>query len=438
MYRKFCFSVFLAGFLFLAGSSALFAQTAPVSGRVELKKADGTTEPVTGALVEVFRSDVKGKFPSDKTDKKGQFSFAGLPLGATFIFSVSAAGASPGYVPNIKAGMDKLLITLSEGDGKRWTEEEVRQGNSPSPAPAANKQARQPSVDEKKAIAERAKLEAEYAAKKQEAEGKNAIISKSLTDGNKAFNEKNYDLAITTYSEGIAADPTYVGSAPVLLNNKGVALKIRAVDSYNKATKSTDPAEKTATMAKAKQDMQDSLESFTNSWTILKNAPPVEITDKANYDKAKYDALNGLTETYRLSVATKTNVAKAADAKEAFDAYLALETDAAKKAKVQVTFGDVMLEAGESDMALAAYRVALEASPDNPDALAGVGFSLVNLGFLNDDKTKLQEGANFLQKFANAAPDTHKYKADALGLIETLKTEQKVTPQKVTSTKKKT
>ena len=79
----------------------------------------------------------------------------------------------------------------------------------------------------------------------------------------------------------------------------------------------------------------------------------------------------------------------------------------------------------------------LESSPDNVDALAGAGLSLVNLGFINTDKTKLQEGANLLQKFVGVAPDTHKFKADVVGLMETLKKEQNVTPQKVAAPAKK-
>ncbi|MBO0200996.1 hypothetical protein, partial [Vibrio alginolyticus] len=71
--------------------------------------------------------------------------------------------------------------------------------------------------------------------------------------------------------------------------------------------------------------------------------------------------------------------------------------------------------------------------PDNLDALAGLGLSLVNAGYINNNKEQLQEGANYLQKYAAAAPDGHKYESDALGLIESLKAEQKITAQKVTT-----
>ncbi|MDQ3179902.1 MAG: carboxypeptidase-like regulatory domain-containing protein, partial [Acidobacteriota bacterium] len=122
MFRKNYFTFLLAVVLFLVGGVSVFAQNAPVGGRVELKKADGTTEPVAGALVEVFRTDIKAKLPAAKTDKKGNFAFAGLPLGATFVFSISGSNISPEIFPNIKAGAQNLVITVNQGEGKRWTE----------------------------------------------------------------------------------------------------------------------------------------------------------------------------------------------------------------------------------------------------------------------------------------------------------------------------
>ncbi|MEK7855828.1 MAG: hypothetical protein AAB288_07045, partial [Acidobacteriota bacterium] len=60
-----------------------FSQGAPVRGKVELKKADGTVVPVAEAIVEVFRTDAKGSLPSAKTNKRGEFSFVQFPVGQT-------------------------------------------------------------------------------------------------------------------------------------------------------------------------------------------------------------------------------------------------------------------------------------------------------------------------------------------------------------------
>jgi len=429
----------LALALIVIGGSVIFAQTAPVSGKVELQKADGTKVPVQGALVEVYRVDIKSTMPSDKTDKKGNFSFAGLPLGATFVLSVSAPGAKPGYLPNVKPGSpnsDKLLVTLQEGDGKRWTEQEIRDALSGASTASGGQQTAELTEEQKKAKAEYDKQVAEVTAKNKEIENKNTIITAALKAGNDAFNAKNYDLAIDKYTEGINADPAYAGSAPVLLNNKGVALKIRGIDEYNRGVKSTDAAEKAALTAKAKQDLLDSQAAFASSWKILKNAPAGEIQNQATADKGKYDALVGLTEVYRLIAATKAGTPNAAEAKEAFDAYVAVEPDAAKKAKVQITYGDIMREAGDSAAAIEAYRSVLTTTPDNPDALAGLGLSLFNAGVVANDKAQMQEGLNYMNKFIEVAPETHPLKSSVKDAVDYLKTQEKLAPQKVAPKKK--
>ncbi|RMG02125.1 MAG: hypothetical protein D6735_10740, partial [Acidobacteria bacterium] len=209
-------------------SVVIFAQTFPVRGRVMLKKADGTTVPVADALVEPYRTDIsKGKLPSAKTDKKGYFSFAGLPLGQTFALVVSAPGIKPEIYPNVRAGMEDITITVFEGDGKRLTEEEVRQSLQRALPPTPT----QPGLTEeqKKQLAEEEKKRQEIEAKNKKIEETNAIIRKALQEGIDALNAKNYDLAITKFDEGINADPEYAGSAPVLLNNKAVALNNRAI-----------------------------------------------------------------------------------------------------------------------------------------------------------------------------------------------------------------
>jgi tetratricopeptide (TPR) repeat protein len=439
MFRKDYFKFILALALIVIGGSVIFAQTAPVSGKVELQKADGTKVPVQGALVEVYRVDIKSTMPSDKTDKKGNFSFAGLPLGATFVLSVSAPGAKPGYLPNVKPGSpnsDKLLVTLQEGDGKRWTEQEIRDALSGASTASGGQQTAELTEEQKKAKAEYDKQVAEVTAKNKEIENKNTIITAALKAGNDAFNAKNYDLAIDKYTEGINADPAYAGSAPVLLNNKGVALKIRGIDEYNRGVKSTDAAEKAALTAKAKQDLLDSQAAFASSWKILKNAPAGEIQNQATADKGKYDALVGLTEVYRLIAATKAGTPNAAEAKEAFDAYVAVEPDAAKKAKVQITYGDIMREAGDSAAAIEAYRSVLTTTPDNPDALAGLGLSLFNAGVVANDKAQMQEGLNYMNKFIEVAPETHPLKSSVKDAVDYLKTQEKLAPQKVTPKKK--
>ncbi len=430
MFRKNYFASFLAIALFLTGSIAVFAQTAPVSGRVELKKADGTTQPVAGAMVEVFRTDIKAKFPSAKTDKKGNFSFAGLPLGANLIISVSAQGVQPDFRAGVKAGAENIAITVNEGDGKRFTEEEVRQATTQAPVASPAGKPAELTADQKKAQAEYEKQVADVTSKNKRIEQSTAIIKTSLEEGSKAFQAKNYDLAIAKFEEGINADPDFAGTAPVLLNNKSSVLINRATANYNLAVKNTDATAKLAALESVKKDFTEAIAASDKSITLLKGATAPDAAVQKNYDANKFQSLINRKEAYRLMTKTGADRSKGKETLVAFTEYIAAETDAKKKSDAQLALAEALQDSQEFDLAIAEFEKVLAQTPDNVEALAGAGLSLVNIGYINSDKAKFQQAANYLQKFYDLAPETHKYKNEAKGIIETLKNEQSVAPQK--------
>ena len=463
MFRKNYFTFLWVIVLFLASGLSAFAQTGPVSGRVELKKADGTTEKVAKAVIDVYRTDIKGKSPSNKTDKNGNFTFAGLVVGQTFVFVISAPGITPQIYPNVRAGMENLVITVYEGDGKRMTEEEARQALiAPAPVAVASgapqevqalnpSQTAQPSASPQKApqtTAEQKKAEAEYqkqvadiTAKNEKIKNSTAVIQKALDDGNKAYEDKNYDLAISKFDEGYKADPAFAGSAPVLLNSKGAALNNRAFASYTQGVKSTDAALKASMYESAKKDWIAALDSYDKGLAILKTATAPNAAEQKTYDATRKQLLDNSIEAHRLLSKSGIDRSKFAEAKIAYEQYLAVETDAARKSKAHLTLGDIMREGGDSENAIIVYRKILETSPDNSDALAGLGLSLFNSGVVADNKQQKQEGLNYMQKFADSAPENHPLKVSVREAVEYLKTQEKLAPQKVTksaTTKKKT
>lgn len=439
MFRKNYFTFLLAVTLFLVSGMVVFAQNAPVNGRVELKKADGTTEPVPDAVIEVFRTDIKAKLPAGKTDKKGNFAFAGLPLGADLAFSISAPNISPEIYPRIKAGTQNMVITVSAGDGKKWTEDEVRQAlaNPTSAGKTETPTAADLTAEQKKQKEEYEKKVAEVTAKNEKIKNATEIVQRSVKEGDAAYKEKNYDLAIAKFDEGITADPEFAGSAPVLLNYKGVSLKDRGYASYAQGAKSTDKAAKAEMLASAKKDWTNAVESFESGLKIIKGATAADANIQKSYDTSKFNLLSNLIEVHRLLSKSGVDTSKAAEAKVAFDEYLAIEPDAAKKAKAQITLGDILREGNDSDNAIVAYKAALVSSPDNPDALAGLGLSLFNSGVISDNTTQKQEGLNYMQRFAEVAPDNHPLKVSVREAVEYLKTQDKLTPEKVKTPSKK-
>ncbi|HEY0426478.1 MAG TPA: hypothetical protein VGC76_01605 [Pyrinomonadaceae bacterium] len=451
MFRKNYFTFLLAAALFLVGGVAAFGQTAPVSGKVVVKKGDAV-EPVAGALVEVFRVGSKTKMPSDKTDKKGNFAFAGLPLGERYILAISGPGISPLVYPGVSPGGDSLTISVSEGDGKRFTDEEVRQvlakkttttttnGNTNTTTTTTTADADKPvelTDEQKKQQADEQKKIAEIAAKNKNTDQKNTLREAALKEGVAALTAKDYDTAVAKFDEGYKVDTEFVGSAPVFLTAKAKSLSNRGVERFNKANKLTDPTAKVEALNSVTKDFSDAVDAFNTSWTILKNAPATSIPDQKNYEINKSEALNGLKNLVFYMIATeRVDSTKTATIKALLQEYMNIEPDAAAKVKAQISLADIYRLSADSDNAIGEYRKALEMSPDNVDALAGLGLSLFNSGEVSGNVAQKQEGLNFMQRFIDVAPDNHKYKADIVGLIDYLK-QQKLTPQKVTTTKKK-
>lgn len=442
MVRKSLINSLLTMVFMAAGAVAALAQGAPVGGQVLLVGGDGkTTTPVAGALVEVYRIDIKTKFPSDKTDKKGYFKFAGLPYGATFALSVSGQGISPIIFPNVKAGNETIVINVAAGDGRVLTEDEVRK----QVASGTGGQNQVESEADKKAREEQQKKIDEIKAKNARIEETNKIVADAMKTGNAAFDAKDYNTAIAKYDEGYNADPAFIGSAPAFLNNKASALIQRATDSFNKSiSKEIDAATKASLKESARNDYNEAVAASDKALGLLKSAT-IDPAEQATMETRKMQSLVNRKNAYRLMAQTGVNMERGKEALVAFQEYLAAETDPVKKSKGQLDLAQTMQDSQEFEAAIEEFDKILATDANNVDALVGRGLCLVTVGYVTMDsdaakgKAQLQDAANTLQKFVDLAPDTHKFKQSALDSINELK--QIVTPQKSntksTTTKKR-
>lgn len=449
MFRKNYFTFLSVLVLFLSAAVSAFAQTGPVNGRIELKKADGTTAKVSNAVIDVYRTDVKGKSPSGKTDKNGNFTFAGLIVGQTFAFSISAPGIKPEIFPNVRAGMENLVITVFEGDGKKYTEDEARQAlAAPTTAPTSDgapktetAQKPQSTAEQKKAKEEYDKEFAKVSANNEKIKNADAIIKRALEEGNQAYEANNYDLAVSKYDEGYKASPDFVGSAPTLLNNKTLALVARAKILHNENIKVTDTTQKMANKAKIRKDLADAVDASNSAFLLIKNSPATSEVSPQRLAETKFQTLRGAQSALQAMVGTETvDDQKTELAKNLTQEYMSVETDAAKKVKSQTVLGGVYRVAGDFNNAVIEYKKALVMAPDDADALAGVGLSLFALGAgaQPENVAQEQEGLNYLQRFTEVAPENHPLKASVKESVDYLKSKA-MTPQKTpkTSTGKK-
>jgi tetratricopeptide (TPR) repeat protein len=427
MFRRY-FLPLLASIVFVFSTCLLVsAQNGQLRGIVTLKKADGTLVPAADANVDVFRTDLPGDFQL-KTNKKGEFVHAGLPLQGTYTVSVSMPGAQPYYLPGVRPGREEdVKIELATGDGRRLTRADIKALSAKAPGAATGGE----SSDDKAKRAELIKKNEEIEASNKTAQDSNATIERTFKAGNDALRAKNYDLAITQYDEGLSADPEHPG-APALLTNKTVALNARAVEKFNAAVKSSDGAAKDAGIEAAKKDWQTASESSTKAVAMLKAAPVSADAATANASKLNlYFALLARADAMRLFV-VKVDQSKAKEGVIAYQEYIAAEADPVKKAKAEHDLAQMLFDANVFDEALAHYRKILEANPDDLTALLRSGQILFNIGAMdNGDKAKYQEAANYLSQFVEKAPDTDPFKSDAKAILETLKDQANVKPEKL-------
>ena len=435
MFRKYLLPVLASIALITSVIISVSAQTGQLRGHVNLKQADGTTVPAADAAVDVYRVDVAGKF-STKASKKGEFAFAGLPYTGDYIISVSLAGAQPSYLPGVKAGrdVDYAIDLTMPGDGKRLTLDEIKTLMKSSGAATGGVKE---TAEDRAKRAELLKKNEEIAASNEKAKASNAIIERTFKAGNDALRAKNYDLAIAQYNEGLSADPEHPG-APALLTNKAMALNARAVDKYNAAVKSADDAAKNTGIESAKKDWTEASESSAKAVTMLKALPAPADAAEANSSKVNlYFALVARAEATRLFV-TKVDQSKVDEGVAAYQEYMAAETDPAKKTKAEHDLAQMLFDANAFDRALLEYQKILATTPDDLTALLRAGQALFNIGAINSDKGKYQEAANYLAQFVDKAPDTDPLKGDAKAILETLKDQANVKPEKAATPVRRT
>ena len=439
MLRKYFYRASAVAILFMCVSVTAFAQVGELRGHVWIQQTDGQKAPLADAQIDVFRTDMNAKY-NTKTNNKGEFVFAGLPFVGTYTVAASHPTAAPNWVRGVKAGRDiPCEITVTPGDGKRVTLEEIEKASGGAPAPATGgSSAGSESAEVKAKLEEMMRKNAEIEASNKKITEANEIISRTFKAGNEALKaasmaskEKRVDEAIQQYTaavghydEGLAAD----AEQPAILTNKAVALKGRGVERFNAAvsSKTLDDAGKTAALQAAKDDFKAAAEAASKAVALIKAQPaPTDPAEVARYNGNKYAAMLTNAESMRLFV-SKADATKAEAGLAAFKDYLAIETDPAKKAKARVDMAQMLLDSGAADKALEEFKAILSTEPDNAEANLGAGLAV----YASGDKAKFQEAANYLQRFVDVAPDTNYMKDDAKAILTELKNSENVTPQK--------
>jgi tetratricopeptide (TPR) repeat protein len=304
-------TLFAFGFLMFTGAS--WAQFTAIEG--DVKGPDG--KPLVNAQILIEREDMKGTFKGAKTDKKGHYIYNGLPVGGTFTVSVFVDGQKRDSAAHQKVRLgDPIAVNF---DLKAAVEEQKSiQKTLESGGQLTKEQERGMTKEQKEALEKHAKENAATMAK-------NKALNDTFNAGKEALAAKNYDAAVQAFEKGSEMDP----NQNVVWANLADAYIALA------ATKTGD--EQTATMTKG-------LDAYVKALALK--------PDDAAYHN-----------NYALALA---RAKKYDDAQNELNK--AAQLDPSSAGKYYYNLGAVLVNTGQTDPALAAFKKATEADPNYADA----------------------------------------------------------------------
>ena len=168
--------------LVLLSTTSVSAQIGRFSGTV----TDENGEPVVGASVEIQRLDASRKYKPLKTDKRGRYIHAGVPVSGVYRLVVKAEGFRSDFVQNVRPSFDT-------SDRRGVIDFQLQAG-------AAGLLAFEVSDEDR----ERMRRENEAARKKA---AKFADMKGKFDEGLEAYNLGEYEIALTAFQGSSEQDP---------------------------------------------------------------------------------------------------------------------------------------------------------------------------------------------------------------------------------------
>jgi tetratricopeptide (TPR) repeat protein len=318
-----------AGMTLLALTS--FAQITTVEG--DVKGTDG--KPIDKAQIKILRTDIKGNYDT-KTNKKGHYIYMGLPMG-TYTISVVVDGKE----------MDKVSgVRTSPGDSKP-----IDFDLSKSVAASTNKQAEMQKAIETGQMSkelergltaeQKAQMEKEIKDKSEKMKKRNEL-NDAFNTGMTAMTNKQYDVAIASFTKASETDPTQQ------------AVWAQLGEAYVKQAEGK-------TGADFDTNIQKSLESYNK-------AIELKPEDPASHNN------------YALALAkAKKFPEMQAELKKAAD------LDPANGGKYYYNLGAILVNSGQNDAAGEAFKKAIELTPTYADAYYQYGVTLVGKAQIGPD-----------------------------------------------------
>jgi tetratricopeptide (TPR) repeat protein len=230
------FTMFAKRLLMLAGAAVLFsaagfAQTGAIEGDV---KDENGQLVAKGIQVRIERTDIKGMYKT-KTDKKGHFFHAGLPLG-TYNVILEMDGKDADNVKGVRTRLGDPVPVNFDLSGMKKQREAMEK--AAATGEITKEMERGMSAEQKAALEKQMK-------ERTQALAKNKALNDAFNAGRQALSEKNFDGAVEQFVKASEMDPkqhviwgnlaeAYAGQAAKPGGDANAAYQ-KAFDAYSKA-----------------------------------------------------------------------------------------------------------------------------------------------------------------------------------------------------------
>ena len=297
-----------------------FAQTT-TSLEGEVKGEDG--QPLKGALIKIDREDIKGHYQV-KTDKKGHYFHAGLPIG-TYKVTLEIDGKDVDFMDKVRTTLgDPVPINFDEHANAQKQKAMTQAAESGT---LTKEQERGMSAEQKAALEKQTKERAAQLSK-------NKALNDTFNAGMQAINAKQYDVAVQQFTKASEIDA-----------NQNVVWA-QLADSYiNLANSKTGPEHDEA--------MNKGLDAFQKAITLK----PDDAAYHNNYALA-------------LAKSKKFDEAQAELAKAA-------TLDPPSAGKYYYNLGALLVNNGQTEPAGQAFKKAIDSDPNYADAQYQYGIYLI-------------------------------------------------------------
>jgi tetratricopeptide (TPR) repeat protein len=325
-------------------SAAAFAQTTTIAG--DVKGADGKL--VQNAQIQITRTDIKASYKT-KTDKKGHYVYAGLPIG-TYNITVEVEGKPADQVNGVRT---------KTGDPMEISFDLAKSASAAASAGAP------PAEEPNRAMSAKDKAEFEKQKKAQEeALAKNKALNDAFNVGKDAAAAKNWDAAIDGFEKASTLD----ANQHVVWSNLADAYLNRS-DARTGADKQSDLDKGIAAYGKAIAIKPDD-PAYHNNYAL-------GLAKNKKFDEAQAE----LTKAAQL--------------------------DAANAGKYYYNLGAVYVNTGQAEPAGTAFKKAMDVDPNYADAYYQYGVYLIGKATTTPEgKIVPPDGtAEAFQKYLALKPD---------------------------------